>query len=208
MIKAVVFDIDGVLLNSFEANLKFHQDLITKAGYKPATREEYKKLFHCAMLDNIKTITKSNDDKEIQRIYQMGFKREVRYPNELLTSPKNMKDTIELLSKNYQLGIVTSRIKNSVFEAPTMKEIKSFFKIVVSFEDTTNHKPDPEPLLLIAQKLNIKPEEIVYIGDVATDFQAAKSAGMKFILFSKSNLGGVNISTDVFSKLPELIKKL
>jgi phosphoglycolate phosphatase-like HAD superfamily hydrolase len=40
MIKAVLFDIDGVLLDSFETNLKFFQDLLTKAGHRPPTREE------------------------------------------------------------------------------------------------------------------------------------------------------------------------
>ena len=208
IIKAVIFDIDGVILDSFEASLKFHHDLITKAGYKPVSRKEYRKLFHRPMLDNIKTITKSNNQKEIEKIYQMGVKREVKYPNELLAFPKKMNETIKLLSKDYLLGIVTSRVKNGVFEAREMKEIKKYFNEVVSFEDTTKHKPDPEPLLLIAQKLNLKPEEIVYIGDVETDFQAAKSAGMKFILFSKRNIKGVNLSTSNFSKLPNLIMNL
>jgi HAD superfamily hydrolase (TIGR01549 family) len=208
MIKAVIFDIDGVLIDSFEANWKFHQELMTKAGYKPASREEYKKMFPRTMLDNIKTITKSNSEEEIQRIFQMGVKREVRYPVELLSSPKHIRDTIELLSQNYFLGIMTSRIKNSVFEPPIMKEIENYFKVEVSFEDTNNHKPNPEPLLLIIEKLNLNPEEIVYIGDAETDFQAARSAGIKFILFPKSNIKGVDISTNIFSELPDLIKKL
>src|SRR4051812_21458227 len=112
MIKAVIFDIDGVLLDSFEANWKFHTDLITKAGYKPASREEYKKIFHQTMLDNIKTITKSESEEEINRIYQMGARRDVPYHVELLTYPEKMKETIEQLSKNYSLGIVTGRIRN------------------------------------------------------------------------------------------------
>lgn len=208
MIKAVIFDVDGVLLDSFEANLKFHHDLMTKAGYIPASREEYKKMFPRTMLDNIKTITKSNSEEEIQRVFQMGVNREVRYPVELLNFPEQMKDTIELLSRNYVLGIMTSRIRNSIFEPLVMKEIEKYFKITVSFEDTIKHKPDPEPLLLIIKKLNIKPEEIVYIGDAETDSQAAKSAGVKFIFFPQNNTGGANASTNIFSELPALIKKL
>jgi HAD superfamily hydrolase (TIGR01549 family) len=208
MIKAVIFDIDGVLLDSFETNLKFFQDLMIKGGYNPPTREEYKKLFHYNMFDVIKILTKSNSEEEIQRIVKFRTNKEVAYPHELVTAPKEMKETIEVLAKDYFLGVVTSRTKNSVFASPIMKEIESYFKYSVSLEDTVKHKPDPEPLLLIVEKLNIKKEEAVYIGDTETDFQAAKSAGMKFILFSKEKVDGVEISTSVFSELPDLINKL
>lgn len=208
MIKAVIFDIDGVLLDSFETNLKFFQDLMIKGGYNPPTREEYKKLFHYNMFDVIKILTQSNSGKEIQRIVNFRTNKEVVYPHELVIAPKEMKETIEVLAKDYFLGVVTSRIKNSVFASPIMKEIKIYFKYSVSLEDTVKHKPDPEPLLLIVKKLNIRPEEAVYVGDAETDFQAAKSAGMKFILFSKEKIEGVKVYTSVFSELPNLIKNL
>lgn len=208
MIKAVLFDIDGVLLDSFEANWKFHTDLITKAGYKPASREEYRKLFHNSMFDNIKAITKSKSAEEIEKIYQMGVKREVPYHVELLTYPEKMKETIEELSKNYSLGIVTSRIFNSVYEPPQLAELKQNFKVVVSYEDTENHKPHPDPLLFAAKGLGVLPEECVYIGDVENDVIAAKAAGMRSIVFSKDDILGGYARTHIFQDLPKIIKSL
>lgn len=59
MIKAIIFDVDGVLFDSFEANFKFYEDLFNKAGYIPPTRKEYPKLFHLPMMDVIKKICKN-----------------------------------------------------------------------------------------------------------------------------------------------------
>jgi len=69
MIKALVFDIDGVLIDSFDANLKFFQDLLSKAGYKPPTKKEYSPIFHLSMLDVVRICTKSADEKEIKRVW-------------------------------------------------------------------------------------------------------------------------------------------
>jgi len=63
VIKAIIFDVDGVLIDSFKANLKFNQDLMKSTGYPPPTRQNYKKMFHLSLLDLIKTWTKSKNNK-------------------------------------------------------------------------------------------------------------------------------------------------
>ena len=208
MIKAVVFDIDGVLLNSFEANLKFFQDLMTQVGYRPPTREEFPPIFHLSMMDAIKTLTKSTSDEEIKRIWETGRSRKVKYHLELLTMPKRAGKVIETLSKKYSLGIVTSRIKESVYEAPDLAKLQKYFKVAISYQDTINHKPHPEPLLLACQKLNVSPREAVYIGDVENDIVAGKAAGMKVIIFSQNQYKNADANTAQFEKLPELIRSL
>lgn len=205
MIKAVLFDIDGVLVDSFEANLKFYQDLLSKAGYSPPTRKQFSKLFHSTMFDVIKTITKSTSEKEIQKIWEMGNRREVRYPLELLSTPLNLEKTLLRLHKTYSLGIVTSRIKNGVFEIPQLAKLQHIFSTVVTYEDTTNHKPHPEPLLLAIHQLGIHPDDAIYIGDLNNDIQAAKAANMKIIMYSKSTFANADACTSSFKDLPALI---
>jgi HAD superfamily hydrolase (TIGR01549 family) len=208
MIKAVIFDVDGVLLDSFEANLKFYQDLMVKAGYRPPTREEFPPLFHLSMMEAIKALTKSASAKEIERIWEMGKSREVKYPIELLKMPEQAESVIDTLNKDFILGIVTSRIKEAVYEVPALAKLEKYFKTAVSYQDTVNHKPHPEPLLLAAQKLNISPNDAVYIGDVENDVIAGKAAGMKVVIYSKNKFGNADICISDFSKLPEVIKSL
>lgn len=206
MIKAVVFDINGVLLDSFEANLKFFQDLMTKTGYRPPNREEFRELFHFSMWDAIEKLSRTNENAEIQRIFEMGESRDVEYPLELLAMPEKAPEVIRNLSNDYLLGIVTSRIRKSVYEAPKLAELEKYFSVAVSYEDTDNHKPHPEPLFLAAKKLGVRPEECVYIGDVENDVKAARGAGMKCILYSKQESGEPDHVTSKFSEIPRLIK--
>lgn len=206
MIKAIIFDIDGVLLDSFEANLRFFQNLMTASGYRAPTREEFPTLFHLSLMDVIKKFTGSQSEEEIMRVFKLGESREVEYPLELLNMPDRAEETIKALSKDYSLGIVTSRIKNSVYEAPKLAVLKDHFKVAVSYEDTENHKPHPDPLLLAAEKLNIAPNECVYIGDVKNDIQAARGAGMKVVIFSKEDVEGADAKTSHFEEIPTLLK--
>lgn len=208
MIKTVIFDIDGVLLDSFEANLKFFQDLMTKTGYQPPSREEFPAFFHLSMYDAIKALTKTNSEEEINRIFEIGESREVDYDVNLLTIPDQAEEVIKTLNKDYLLGIVTSRIRSSVYEAPQLATLEKYFKVAVAYENTANHKPHPEPLILAASKLGVKPEECVYIGDVENDIIAARAAGMKVIIYSKNIFKEADAGTALFSQLPELIKNL
>jgi len=208
MIKAIIFDVDGVLLNSFEANLKFFQDLMIKAGYRPPTREEYPTYFHLTMLDAIKALTKSTSEEEIKRIWTMGRNREVKYDTDLLSLPEGIEEVLKNLSEKYSLGIATSRVRTSIFESSKLGKLEKYFRAAVSYDDTIKHKPDPEPLLLAAQKLEAKPDECIYIGDVANDITAARAAGMKAVIYSKNQRVEADACTPSFTELPELITSL
>lgn len=208
MIKAIFFDIDGVLLDSLEANLKFFQDLMVKTNYRPPTREEFSSIFHLSMMDAIKALTKSNSEEEIKRIWEIGRGREVGYDLDLLKTPEGAEEVLETLNERYRLGIITSRIKESVYESPKLAKFEKYFKVAVSYQDTTNHKPHPEPLLFASQKLNVKPEECIYIGDAENDAEAARAAGMKVIIYSKDNFSQADAHTDSFIDLPKLILAL
>ena len=206
MIKALVFDIDGVLIDSFDANLKFFQDLLSKAGYKPPTKKEYSPIFHLSMLDVIRICTKSSDEKEIKRVWEMGRSRKVKYPIFLLKTTKDLEKTIIELSGKYLLGIVTNRVKEGIYKIPVLSRLQKYFQITVAYQDTKNHKPHPDPLLLACKKLGVNPDEAVYVGDAQSDIIAGKAAGMKVIFFSQVTNKNADATTSQFQKLPKLVE--
>lgn len=209
MIKAVVFDVDGVLIDSMDANFKFCHDLFVKAGCdKELTREEYSKMFHLSMYNVITRFIGTTDMEKVNKIFEMGRNRDVRYPSELVKVTEGTEETIKLLYGQYDLAIATSRIRGGVFELPQLKPLEKYFKAVVCFEDTEKHKPDPEPLILAAKRLNVEIGEAVYVGDSKTDVVSANSAGMKITAFSKNDLGKVDAQTSSFFELPRIIKGL
>ncbi len=208
MIKAVIFDVDGTLLDSFEANLKFFQDLMAAAGYAMLTREQYQVMYHMNMRAVIEMLLQFVSQDEIERVWKLGRSRAVAYPLQLVHMSEGTAETIEILSERYLLGIATSRLKENVYEVSELAALRRYFRVTIGYEDTLEHKPDPAPLLLAAWRLGVSPEESVYVGDAPTDLQAARAAGMKMILYSKHPVAGADAATDSFVRLPEFLVSL
>jgi pyrophosphatase PpaX len=208
MIKTVFFDVDGVLIDSFEANFTFYRDLMTFVGHQVPDREKYRPLFHRTMQQVIAHLAPEADENEREQIRRIALNREVRYPEELLLIPAGRDQIIESLSDQYELGIVTSRVAGRVFTLTQLASLEHFFKTTIYYEDTEKHKPDPEPLLLACERLKVQPDQSVYVGDAQTDIEAAKSAGMSAIAFTKNSIIGADRQTTDFNELPKLITTL
>lgn len=206
MITTILFDVDGVLIDSFEANLKYFQDLFSQFNFERPTREDYLNLFHKPMRDVIKIWTKLSEE-ETEKIYRFGMGSTIPYDISLASIPNGVEEVLEIFSKNYNLGVVTSRVRESVFEGPrnNLSHIRKYFKVVVSFEDTENHKPHPDPLLFAAGKFDSDPKTCVYIGDTESDMVAARSAEMKFIHYSQNPSREADGGTYNFTDLPRLV---
>jgi pyrophosphatase PpaX len=90
-----------------------------------------------------------------------------------------MEDVLVRLKKEgRRLGIVTAKRRATVELAFNVLPIEHLFETVVGGDETKRHKPDPEPLLLAAQRLNADPSECAYVGDSPFDIRAAKAAAI------------------------------
>jgi len=206
MVKAVLFDVDGVLIDSFEANLKFFQNLMLRSGYKLPTRESFQEIFPLHLRAAIRVLTKADSEEEMENILKIARSRETGYDTHLLIVPTGAKEVLEELAQKFKLGIVTSR--ENAFESPHLAKLAEYFDVTVSYGDTENHKPHPEPLLCAAQKLGVKPEECIYIGDASSDLRAGRAAGMKVIMYGNSEQKEADVWAASFSELPALISFL
>lgn len=83
-----------------------------------------------------------------------------------------------LKNAGFTVGVVTS--KRAVLATKSLKahELFDAFACVNGAEDSTAHKPDPDPLLTAAEKLGVSPDRCVYVGDSPYDLQAAHAASM------------------------------
>lgn len=207
VIEAVVFDVDGVLVDSIKANQKFFEDILVEAGYEKPDPDELLQYFHLSMYDALKKLTKQDDPDEIARVWRLG-NGAVRYPFALVIYPRNLKEIMRRLSGLYLLGIATSRIEKGMTELLAQADIGRYFKAVVTYEDYVHSKPNPEPLLVAASRLGVNPERAIYIGDSPSDIEAAFAAGMKSIQLSSSPNGQANISVETFDNLPRAIEEL
>jgi pyrophosphatase PpaX len=88
---------------------------------------------------------------------------------------------VRLHEQGHRLGVVTAKRRSTVELAFARVPIAHLFETVVGGDETQKHKPDPEPLLLAAERMNARPDETAYVGDSPFDIRAAKAAGMHAI---------------------------
>ena len=90
-----------------------------------------------------------------------------------------MGDVLERLHVDgRRLGIVTAKRRDTAELAFTVVPLGHLFEAIVGGDETERHKPDPEPLLLGAERLGADPADTAYVGDSPFDVRAAKAAGM------------------------------
>jgi pyrophosphatase PpaX len=120
------------------------------------------------------------DPKESADVYR-SFQME--NADRLVTIFPGIKELLaDLKDAGYVLGVVTSRTRESAQRYMDMFGIASYFSDLVSCDDTSIHKPNPEPLLLAMSRLGAAPEEALMIGDSPFDIKCANNAGVDSVM--------------------------
>ncbi|USK33558.1 pyrophosphatase PpaX [Bacillus sp. F19] len=175
-INTVLFDLDGTLINtndliieSFLHTLNLYypnqygrEDVLPFLG--PTLHETFVKMDPLRVDEMISTYRKFNHDQHDQLVAQF----------------ETVYETVQALhEKGYKLGIVTTKIRDTVNMGLKLTGLGQFFETVVTLDDVKNAKPHPEPVLLALEKLNSSPEEAIMVGDNHHDIDSGKAAGTK-----------------------------
>ncbi|MEC1259469.1 pyrophosphatase PpaX [Bacillus swezeyi] len=175
-INTVLFDLDGTLINTNE--LIIASFLHTLDHYAPGRykREDVLAFIGPSLYDTFSGIHKDKTDEMI-RVYR-EFNHKMH--DELVTEYDTVFETLNRLAdEGYKLGIVTTKLRDTVNMGLKLTGLDSFFETVVTLDDVERAKPDPEPVLLALSKLGSRPEEAIMIGDNYHDILAGKNAGTK-----------------------------
>ena len=187
MIKAVLFDVDGVLIDSAEGNARYYNHVFQKFGKKPISIEEYKKNFYNLSSRKVfELFFPEKTEAEREEIAKYGSTIIRDFFRYIRLNP-GAAETLESLRKGFRLGIVTSR---KTVEILDHLRIRDYFEVIVGYHDSSNHKPHPDPIHAALEKMKIKPEEAVYAGDALSDVQAGKAAGVKVIIYRNPEVKG------------------
>lgn len=174
--KAIIYDIDGTILNTLNMNMYPLIKIIKEETGKEWSFEEVLKF---ASYPGMKVMEELHiKDKEAT------YARWVQYVNEYQEGA-TLYDGFEEVFKKFQ----SCKIMQAVVSAKTTKQyeidvvskgIDQFMAVTILADDTKKHKPDPEPLLECLKRLHIDASEAIYIGDALSDYLAAKNAHMDF----------------------------
>lgn len=176
MLKALVFDYNGILVDDLKLHLDAYMCVAKDLGYTlnpddlwsliSATPDEKRFLFGDISDETWYDIRRLKD----RYYYDLAASVNIIIPGAV--------EVLKSLANTYPLALV-SNTSRRYFEKCFPRDGIECFKETLFSEEMEHPKPSPDPLFKILNRLNVKTDECCYIGDAVSDVQMAKSAGVK-----------------------------
>jgi HAD superfamily hydrolase (TIGR01549 family) len=178
--KAIIYDLDNTLLDTLKMNMIPLQKIIKE---EKGIVMSYQEVLKFASYPGMKVMEELNiKDKE------RTYKRWVQYVNrqeaKIFDGVEDILKSVE--DKGILQAVVTSKLKDQYQKDFVEKGLDKYMSFVILGEDTTLHKPHPEPLHKCIEALHLQKDEVIYIGDAYSDQLACKNAGIDFAFASWS----------------------
>jgi HAD superfamily hydrolase (TIGR01509 family) len=186
-IRCVIYDCDGVLFDSIEANKKLYNDLCASVGRTPLSDEEVKYVHTHTVYETIHLIFGKDDGlekKALESLKQIDWRDYITY----LKMEPYLFQMLNLLKTNGILRAINTNRTTSMKYIMERFGLWPFFDMVVTALDVKNPKPHPESVEKILQRFNLKRDEVVFVGDSEVDQQTAKSSGVRFIAYKNREM--------------------
>jgi beta-phosphoglucomutase len=176
--KAIIFDLDGTLIDSIPAHVRAYQRLANDEFGIYLEQESILKHFGKKTRDIIKALLPVYE-KDLDALVKkkQSYYREAFDSIKLLPGINKVLDTIKEKGIRCALGTSSSRRNVDI----VIKKFNLEFDAIITGEDVERGKPSPDTFLTLAQRLNLSPKDCLVIGDAVYDILAAKKAGMKAI---------------------------
>lgn len=195
--RAVLFDLDGTLLDSFPAH--FHAYMALFRHYRiPMSEESFFAVYSPNWLETYRQVGLPRELWEEADLVWMDAVHKVQV--ELFPGAR---EVLRRLGARYRLGLVTSGSKDRVLGDLDRCGIRALFEVIVTGGDVQRPKPDPQGAELALEAMRLHPAEAVYVGDTPADRQMARSAGLDFIGIP-SRFAALEGEDGAFPLLPDL----
>ena len=195
-VKAVLFDLDGTLVDSFEAWFHTFNDGLKHFSLRTLSRIEFAKDFGAPIENDIKKHFIGKTIEEVKNMHNSNFmkwKNYVKLNQQSKTILKNLK------RREIKLGLISNSTKFIINAILKHYKIKNYFEVIITLDDVKRRKPAPDMILKACKMLKVKPENTILVGDTKNDMIAGRRAGCITV--------GYKINGDYeISKLNEVVK--
>ncbi len=181
-LKAIIFDMDGTLIDSIDVYHTIIKDVLEWLGMELTHSKEvvFENFSHGRRLSEfLFPADLENREETVERFNSQAIKafREVfaKGEVELIDGVDGLFE--ELTDRGFSLALVTSSSTEAVIPFLKAKKLHAYFDCVLGRTEVPRLKPFPDPLLKCLEILDVEPCESIYIGDSIIDIQAGKAAG-------------------------------
>ncbi len=179
MLKAVIWDMDGVIIDSAPYHFKAWQEVFQKRGVT-FTEEDFKRNFgqrNDTIISNV-----LGQGLSTSQIDTIADEKERDFRQKVRQHVKPLPGAIELIKSlkehGFKLALASSAPTKNIRLVTQGLGIKNCFHAIVSGREVTEGKPSPQGFLLAAKKLGVAPENCIVVEDAVAGVTAAKRAGM------------------------------
>lgn len=189
MLKLIVFDCDGVMFDSKQANIQFYNHLLSHFSQPLMNKDAEEYVHMSSVADSINYIFQNAPHiarEEIKRYHsEISYEPFLQY----MKMESDLVDFLETTQKNYRLAISTNRSDTMI---PLLQEhnLEHYFGKVVTAITAKRPKPAPDGLLEILEHFSCDPSESIFIGDSIFDLQQASACQVDLIAFKNRSLNG------------------
>lgn len=176
-LKTIVFDCDGVLIDSYPANMVYYGNIKKQLGLPPMTEDEKYFVHTRTHKEAIKHIVPEERFDEAWEIVKNFDSSSLQ---QYLTRSEGVREFLWWLrDAGFNLAVNTSRT-DTMDMILSMMDLEGFFHPVITSAKVCVPKPHPEGLYMIMRDHCVEPHEVAYIGDSVVDQRTARAAGVRF----------------------------
>lgn len=175
----VIFDCDGVLFDSWRANVAYYNAVLRRMGLGPLDAEWERRVHFLASAQVYDEMFGAGSERAALARQAAA---EIDYSPffELMRPVPGLHDVLAELAKRYRLAMATNR-GTTVQEVVDRFGLRPYLSLAVGVRDVRRPKPHPDLIVRCLEHFTVPPEEAAYVGDAESDRLAARAAGVTFV---------------------------
>ena len=188
-VKAILFDMDGVLVDSFDVWFNVVNDTLKFFGRKESTLQQFKQEFGHSVEIDMETHYKGLKKNNILKTYGTFFKKRI---NGVKLMPQAKTTLAKIKTKKIKIALITNSTRKITDMTLEKLKLKKYFDAVVTMDEVKHGKPAPDMVLSACKMLKVKKENVILVGDSINDILASRNAGIISVGYKREGYHMIN----------------